>query len=190
MYLFIYKLYACNKVVIHMQINTDTHMEILEGWNFFKKFQCFSPAHHRIVWGMWGTHHVTWRWRLWLPWSECRGNGTTLTPDRGPAALAVKAVVCRAPTPGSLDGSLTYPDAVHNGCGFALGRLWVADEVIPSAEHPPAECIVFTGSTGEARARVLSHPAREDQRKRNSKETHAPNVHCSTTHNSQHVEAT
>ena len=106
MYLFIYKLNTCNMVVTIMQINTDTHMEILEGWNFFKKFQCFPPVHHRIVWDMlWGveTHHVTWRWRLWLPWSEHGGNRTMLTPSRRPAALAVKAVVCRALTPGSLD---------------------------------------------------------------------------------------
>lgn len=55
----------------------------------------------------------------------------------------------------------THPDAVHDGRGLALGGLWVADEVIPGTEHPPAEGIVLTGGTGQAGAGVLSHPVKE-----------------------------
>lgn len=57
--------------------------------------------------------------------------------------------------------SPTHPDAVHDGSRFALGGLWVANEVIPGAEDPPAEGVVLIGGTGQAVSGVLGHPARE-----------------------------
>lgn len=55
----------------------------------------------------------------------------------------------------------THPNAVHNGGCFALCSLWVPNEVIPGTKYPPAEGVIFIGSTGQAGARVLSHSARE-----------------------------
>lgn len=55
----------------------------------------------------------------------------------------------------------THPNAVHNGGCFALCGLWVPNEVIPGTKYPPAEGVIFIGSTGQAGARVLSHSARE-----------------------------
>lgn len=80
-----------------------------------------------------------------------------------PGGSAVKAMVVAAgalTSPGPAT-SPTHPDAVHNGSSFALGGLWVADEVIPGTEDPPAEGVVLIGDTGQAVVGVLSHPARE-----------------------------
>ena len=114
----------------------------------------------------------------WVPWERDHAD-----PRQRASGSCCKGCGLQSPTPGSLDGSLTHPDAVHDGCGFALGRLGVANEVIPSTEHPPAERVVFTGSAGEARAGVLSHPAREDQRKPWFKGDTCPQ--CSLQHHSQ-----
>lgn len=63
--------------------------------------------------------------------------------------------------PGLHSTVFTYPNAVQDGSCFAFCSLWVPNEVIPGTKHPPAEGVVFIGSTGQAGAGVLSHSARE-----------------------------
>lgn len=43
---------------------------------------------------------------------------------------------------------LADPDVVHNCGGFALGSLWISNQVVPGAEHPPTEGEVLIRSAG------------------------------------------
>lgn len=43
---------------------------------------------------------------------------------------------------------LADPDVVHDCSCFALGSLWISNQVIPGTEHPPTEGEVLIGSAG------------------------------------------
>lgn len=50
--------------------------------------------------------------------------------------------------PGLRSTAFTYPNAVQDGSCFAFCSLWVPNEIIPGTKHPPAEGVIFIGSTG------------------------------------------
>lgn len=163
MYSFIFRLYTCNMVIIHY-VNYLKHT----NWNFKrikrknlkrKKFQNVSASLHWVIW------YISWSMftSLWkqLPWTmNINGKRMVLASSWGLAAGSDPGL----PTPAGCTGPLTHPDAVHDGSCFALCSLWVSNEVIPGTEHPPAEGVVFIGSTGKAHAGVLSHPAKEEHK--------------------------
>lgn len=169
MYVFIYKLCTRNTVAIHY-----ANEQRYTHWNFrrmkVKKkrdvpvFFSSTPSDCLVPVG--GTVcHVSVQTVAALV-CEHRGKETTLTLPAESQRLTLWRLWSAEPwLPAAWTGSLTHPDAVHDGSGFALCRLWVSNEVIPGAEHPPAERVVFIGRAGEAHAGILSHPAKKDQRK-------------------------
>lgn len=54
---------------------------------------------------------------------------------------------------------LADPDVVHDCSCFALGSLWIPNQVIPGTEHPPTECEVLIRRAGEVQTGVLRHSA-------------------------------
>lgn len=140
--LFIYKVSTCNTVAMRR-----ANYQRYANWNFtdeikkvkIKRVPVFS-SRPRLDGGA-GPGHTP---SLWLPWCEPMSKSR---PRPGPWAACA---------------GLTHPDAVHDGSGFALRGLWVPDEVVPGAEHPPAEGVVFAGGAGEAGAGVPGHPAKQD----------------------------
>lgn len=75
-----------------------------------------------------------------------------------PVLLKIKPSQCVCV---SVCASVSDPDVVDDGSSFALCSLWVSYQVVPGAEHPPAEREVLIRGTGQAQARVLGHSARE-----------------------------
>lgn len=106
MYLFIYKLCTRNTVAIHY-----ANEQRYTHWNF-RRMKVKKKRRSRIflqytirLFGACWRHSMSRLGAdrgcpgLWAPWEGDHAD----SPSRGPAAHAVKAVICRALTPGSLN---------------------------------------------------------------------------------------